>query len=961
MLVLLLLLPFLGALAIYAWPGGGARLFRGLGMAANVAALAVLYVLSRQWAPGAPVEFTAPWMPQLGLEFAIWLDGSALFWAWLVLGIGLLVNWYAGHYMDPADAPRRFYGAMMLFMGSMLGVVLSRNLVLMFVFWEMTSVTSFLLIGHWSHKPGAAAGAKRALLLTGIGGLVLMTGVALLAIIFAQPGIEGPLNWDVLWGAREQVLAHPLARVAMILMLTGAFTKSAQFPFHFWLPGAMEAPTPVSAYLHAATMVKAGVYLVGRMYPAFNELALWLPLVAGTGVVTMMVGGWLALFCHDIKQLLAYSTVSQLGLLIAYYGFGHQPLGGGGELLTLDLLLIASHAFFKAALFMLCGVVDHGAHTRDWRQLGGLWRKMPVTAALTALGCLSMAGGPFTLGFVAKKLFLEAGVHLANMQLLVANVLLVLAITASVFTMAYCLRLVILVFLGKPRDDKHVAHAHEGSVALLAAPTILVALCVAGGVFVPLIEEPLARLVDPRFFNHDSHFIVGFFKKVDFLFWVSLFIYFVGGPIFFWAPERIPHVAALQSRVALFITFFDKLMDKWAPAFATWQRGLLHSHSLRRNNLVILAFVFGLLALVAPLGQATRVGLGWDGAATVFGLGVLGSALVSTAVVLLAGKTIYRILALSIVGLAVGGLFLLYKAPDLAITQVLVELVLLLMFLLLLRKIGKPRLEPTRGWMRGATLAVSVLVGVVVGGLTLLASSSPDRATPTPTAPQTLASFFLENSNYPAVAGDHSGRGDNAVNVILVDFRALDTMGEVAVLVIAALGVASLLRMRRRRDRMDYASMPPAPTLPPSIGDFVVPAGPPNAIRVVAPLVAFLCLAYSAVLFLSGHNAPGGGFIGGLLAAIALLPFAIASNRPHHPYPVFRHTFIAIPVGIILAAGTGVVAMLLGAGFLRSGYTYLPVPLLGDVGLASALVFDLGVFLIVVGVTWTILKAFSKT
>lgn len=961
MLATILLLPFIGALAIYFWPGGNARVYKNIGLAASGLALALLLPLTLAFDANAPVSFTLSWMPDIGLDFSIWLDGVSLFWAWLVLGIGFLVVWYAGHYMAPDDGPRRFYGALMLFMGAMLGVVLSRNLLMMFVFWEMTSVTSFLLIGHWRHKKEAGAGAKRALLLTGMGGLALMAGIALVAIILKDAGLAASLTWDAVTDARAEILGHSLAVPALVLMLMGAFTKSAQFPFHFWLPGAMEAPTPVSAYLHAATMVKAGIYLMGRLYPIFGDLDIWLLLLGGAGVITMLMGGWLALFCHDIKQLLAYSTVSQLGLITAYYGFGFRGVGEEGAVLTLDLMLVASHAFFKAGLFMLCGVVDHGAHTRDWRKLGGLFRKMPYTGALTIAGCLSMAGAPLTLGFVAKKLFLEAGVRQGAVSGTLGVVLMWAAIFATVFTMAYCLRLVILVFFGKPRDPEVVSHAHEGGPGILFGPAVLVGLSVLGGLYVPAVAAPIASWTNPLFYGLDPYYTFAFFTKLDFLFWVSMIVYFVAGPLFFWLPERLGAVDALQKRVAAFITFFDKSMNEWIPAFAGWQRGIIHSHSLGRNSFVVYGFAFGVVAWFLPFGDLRAAAFEWQGAGTLVGALLLVGGAASLAVLLFSRKTIFRVLALGAIGLGVAVVFLLYKAPDLVMTQLLVELVVLVLVLLMLRTIGLSDHKPLRGALRFGAPAAAALAGVVVASLTFLAASSPDQAMPGPAKDQTIASFYLQNSGYPAEAGGHGGQGSNVVNVVLVDFRALDTLGEVVVVAIAALGVASLLRWRRHPTREQILATLPDPAKVASIGDFQLPRQSPLVLRCLAPVVAALALLFSFVLFYVGHNAPGGGFIGGLLTAVALLPFGLASDRVQYDSRFFRHTYSIIPVGIVFAVGTGLAAVALGAEFLRSGYAKIPVPLLGEWGLSSALAFDVGVYLVVVGSVLTILKAFSRS
>lgn len=974
LLLLILLLPFLGAIAVFALPGAGARTYRGVSLAATTVALAVLgQVTATRWSSGTPVRAEWEWIPRLSLDFALWLDGPALFWAFLVLGIGWLVVYYAGHYMKPSDAPQRFYGSMMLFMGSMLGVVVSNNILLMFVFWELTSITSFLLIGHWAHKGDAIAGARRALLLTATGGLGLMAGIALIAWIMHSSGGGVYLDWDHLWASAPVIAGHPLAPVALVLVLFGVFTKSAQFPFHFWLPGAMEAPTPVSAYLHAATMVKAGIYLLGRITPIFDSLDLWLLLVGGAGVATMLVGGLLALFAKDIKQLLAFSTVSQLGLLTSYYGFGFSGFPTG-HLLSLDLLLVASHAFFKAALFMVCGVIDHECGTRDWRRLGGLWRKMPVTFALMLVGCVSMAGGPLTLGYVAKKLYLGAGWELASGGAAFAQVLFWGAVLASALTTAYCIQLVVLPFLGKPRDQAVYNKAHEGGLLLNAAPIFLMALCLLGGLWVPLVAGPIGAMVRGDFYGTTTYYKVAFFQKIDLMFWISLGLYFVAGPLLFFAAPRMDALYDRMGRPKYLSDGFDWFMGSGVPGFATWVRETIHSPSLSRNVLVVVAFAFTMSGLFAAHAFSTRTvieQLPFDAPDTfAFVLGLTG--IVATVIVLAGRRAIFRLMALSMAGLAVGGYFFLYKAPDLAITQILVELVVLIMFLTLLRKLGAvDRLRRTR-MARGAGVAVSVLAGAVVFMMTMLAAASPDKSVPVFEGQPTHAEFYLVNAKYPAQAGAHSAGGSNAVNVILVDFRVIDTLGEVMVLVIAALSIAILmtwsihlkplgLGMPRvgRGHRPGEGEFPAAiPTKAAEGLDF--PRGVPIVLTQLAPVLFVVSLVFSIVLFFSGHNTPGGGFIGGLLTAAALLPFTLAIQTPPQYTRLTRHLFLPIPVGLLLAVGIGLVPVLFGGGIYRSGFKYLDLPLFGEVGFASALVFDLGIYLVVVGVTLVILKSFNK-
>jgi multicomponent K+:H+ antiporter subunit A len=960
MLPILILIPFLGAGALLFPSSVGRRFYPRFAQAVVALALFVLGFLTWTWNGSDPLEFKVTWIPQLGLDFSLWLDGPALFYSWLILAIGFLVLQYSEQYMEADDSPRRFYASLLAFIGSMLGVVVARNLVLLFVFWELTSLTSFLLIGHWRDKKEAILGAQRALLVTGLGGLCLMAGIAVLAGIGSDLGVTSFLEWDTLWRHAPEILNRPAASTALVLMLIGAFAKSAQFPFHFWLPGAMQAPTPVSALLHAATMVKAGVFLIGRLYPIFNEALLWLTLVGGVGVVTMLVGGYLAIFSRDLKQLLAYSTVSQLGLLVAYYGFGYRGLARE-ELLRLDLLLVASHALFKGGLFMLCGIIDHETGTRDRARLGGLWRKMPVTAALSVLACLSMAGAPFTLGFVAKKLFLEAGLHLSSPIFYLEETLFALAILASAFTVCYSLQFAVSTFFGKPKDAAVHARAHEGPLAMLFAPAFLVVLCVVGGLYVPLIEAPLALLVQSEVIATETPYVVAFFKHADLLFWVSMGLFFVGGPLLFLLSPTLETWHDRLGGLGNLRAGWDGLFRTGIPKLALALLKIVHSPSRRHNTAIVLGTVVLLtgFALTREPLSWTPV---WTGSALEWLAAVMvGLALVLTLVIVLAKGPLFRILTLGFIGLLVGGYFVLYKAPDLAITQILVELVLLLMFLNLLPHLrDKVGLRDRRA-VSGAGLVLSLGVGVVMGVLSYTSTTSPWRGRAILPGNPTHSTFYLENAKHASLEGGHSGGGANVVNVILVDFRAMDTLGEITVLVVAALGVVVLMRGRRSRNTrpIDSAEKPSrsvaaAEWLP------ALEAGGSIVLQRIAPLVSTLTLAFAAVLFFVGHNRPGGGFIAGLAGCVAAIPYALGPGRTLGKFSVVPYPLTILAVGLLIALSTGCLAVLFGHPFLHSAHGAYSLPVLGELELASAMLFDFGIFLTVLGVASVILRSFAR-
>jgi multicomponent K+:H+ antiporter subunit A len=959
-LLALILIPFLGAGILLFLQGADRRFYPRLAQATVVVSLLLLGFLTWKWNGTDPLALKAHWIPQLGLDFSLWLDGPAFFYAWLILGIGLAVLQYSGHYMREDDSPQRFYATLLAFIGSMVGLVVARNLVLLFVFWELTSLTSFVLIGHWREKKDAVLGAQRALLVTGLGGLSLMAGIAVLAGIGADLGVNSFLEWDTLWAHAPEILNHPDGSLALVLMLIGAFAKSAQFPFHFWLPGAMQAPTPVSALLHAATMVKAGVFLIGRLYPIFNESILWLALVGGVGVITMLVGGYLAIFSRDLKQLLAYSTVSQLGLLVAYYGFGYRGLARE-ELLRLDLLLVVSHALFKGGLFMLCGIIDHETGTRDRSRLGGLWRKMPLTATLSVLACLSMAGAPFTLGFVAKKLFMEAGLHLDSPVFYLEESLFALAILASAFTVCYSLQFAVLTFFGKPKDPEIYARAHEAPYGMLLAPALLVVLCVAGGLYVPFIDEPLSALVQTGVIAEGTPYVVAFFKHVDFLFWASMGLFFVGGPcLFFLAPVLEKWHDRLGERASL-RAMWDGLFQSRLPNLALGLTRLLQSPSRRLNTAIVLGAVV-LFTGVALTREPLRWTPVWTGSALEWLAAAITSlVLVLTLIVVLAKGPLLRVLSLGFIGLFVGGYFVLYKAPDLAITQILVELALLLIFLSLLPHLRDRTQRPVTRAASWAALALSLAVGTVMGVLSYTSATSPMRGQAILPNNPAHSTFYLENAKHASTEGGHSGGGANVVNVILVDFRAIDTLGEITVLAVAALGIIVLMSGLRSRDSRS-STAGETPYGPVAAADWrpSLRGGGSIMLQRFAPLVSTLTFAFAAVLFFAGHNQPGGGFIAGLAGCIAAVPFALTPARTLGALSVIPHSLAVMAAGLMVALATGFLAVFAGHSFLRSAHGQFALPLVGQVELGSAILFDFGVFLTVLGVASIVLKSFSK-
>ncbi len=996
MLLFLLLLPFLIATLYLFFPREklSPKVAQYTALIATFGCLLQIAFLTFNFDPDtvqnsvSSFNVTCDWIPELGLQLSLWLDGVTLFWLWLVVGIGFLVFFYAGHYMDPKDSPWRFYATMLLFMGSMMGVVMSRNLLLMFFFWELTSITSFILIGHWHHKAEARAGALRALITTGTGGLCLMGGIAVIYWICRDSGLTAPdiLDWDVLWSNAGIIIEHSASKYALILLLLGAFTKSAQFPFHYWLPGAMEAPTPVSAYLHAATMVKAGIYLLGRLYPIFSEHSLWLPLVGTIGVLTMLVGGFMAITAIDLKQLLAHSTVSQLGLLTAYYGFGYHQVQGDHPL-RLDLLLVLSHALFKGGLFMLVGVIDHAVHTREWTRLGGLRKTMPATWFLTTIGCASMAGVPFTFGFVAKELFLKASLYLHTDNPFLLYGLPALAIFASFFTVAYCLIMCVTPFFGKPRDES--LHPHEGSLGILLSPAIMIGLTLLGGLYLPLFEKPLSAVVNPNYYYLKSSFhTFALFHGLDKLFYIALLLFSVGTVVFL-LKNKLSNIYAAMGSPTPFRGAYEKTFVDFIPYFGKNLSHLVQSTSLSRNILlsfltpVVLVFA---AAFVTDLSIPNPLEIEHEILTLIIPVLI---AIPCLWIAITHPLTIVRLIALSPVGMIVAMFFVFFKAPDLALTQVLVELTVLVVLLLVIYRFPqkiKSRIEKKNSTLIKGIIATSV--GLLMATLTYTGFHSHHRSQQITDDLPTVKDYYLgntfhsypadhpevANANYPGTREDqylHSGGGTNAVNVILVDFRGIDTFGEITVLGIAALGIFCMLSLGRDRGSKDEEWKVDANKEINDMSDYVNPDGshyePPARLegeslilQEAAKVIPAMILVLGVVLFFAGHNEPGGGFIAGLLVATAFTLLLVAFNRDK-VLQLYQFDFMKfIPIGILLAMATGVTSMLFGQPFLTSAHRELHLPVLGEIPIASAMGFDLGVFILVIGVVIIIVQRLGR-
>ncbi|MFC6017272.1 Na+/H+ antiporter subunit A [Plantactinospora solaniradicis] len=865
---------------------------------------------------GAVVE-TYPWVPGLGLDLALRVDTLSWLLVVLIGGIGALVLVYCVRYFD-ADEPGlgQFAAVFVGFGGAMLGVVVADNLLLLYVFWELTSVFSYLLIGHNPEKLASRRAAAQALLVTTLGGLVMLIGF----IMLGQHA--GTYHFS-------EIVARPppsgtYLGVALVLILLGALAKSAIFPLSFWLPAAMAAPTPVSAYLHAAAMVKAGIYLVALLAPAYAAAGPWRPVVYVAGTVTMLAGGWTALRQVDLKLLLAYGTVSQLGMLILVVGAGTPDAALAGTALLL------AHALFKAALFLVVGIIDRRAGTRDLTVLSGLWRRMPLVCAVGVLAAAAMAGVPPLLGFVAKEAVFEA--FTGDPPLLVAVLL------GATMTVGYSARFVWGAFADRPGVAPTPTRPVEPTLLVPAA--VLAGAGLVGGVLAGAVGgllAPYARLFGPT--GHHLALWPGPGLAVG-LSALAL----AGGGVIFALRERIgPVVARLRAPVDgdAAYGYTTRGLDRLAVELTgATQRGSLPQY---------LGII--LLALVVVPGGALLSGRPWPGRWVLWDspLQAVVAMVLAVAAVLtvLARRRLTAVILVGVTGYGTAMLFVLHGAPDLALTQFLVETVTIVIFVLVLRRLP-PRfsVRPLPG-SRWARVALGVAVGVVVSGMALAAVGGR-RAVPI-------------SEDFPEPARS-LGHGRNVVNVILVDIRAWDTMGEIAVLVVAATGVASLIFQHRRGveqpRRRDLPARSPdservwlraSPTLRTRSRSIVL--------EVVVRLIFHTVVVFSIFLLFSGHNAPGGGFTGGLVAGLALAVRYVAGGRHELDQAAPVDAGVVLGTGLLVAVGTGLAAIATGSPVLRSTVVDPHLPLIGDVHLVTSIFFDIGVYLVVIGLALDILRS----
>lgn len=929
MLPIIILLPLVLGTTLVSWLKQFSRGVTALGAIA-VSLSSFLLLLSQAPAVfnGTVITQTWSWLPQLGIDFSFRLDALGMLFALLISGIGTLIYIYAYYYLSPKNSLSKLYFLLMLFMAAMLGISLSNNLLILLIFWELTSISSFLLVGYWSNYEAAQRGSRMALTITGMGGLSMLGGFILLG------QITGTYQIDQILMMGEQIQAHALFVPTLLLILLGAFTKSAQFPFHFWLPNAMAAPTPVSAYLHSATMVKAGLFLVARLLPIFAGAALFHNIVTFIGLFTLCVAAFFAIFKEDLKGLLAYSTISHLGLIMCLLGIG-SPLA-----VAAAIFHIINHATFKAALFMIAGIIDHESGTRDLRKLSGLWQMLPFTATLTMITAASMAGIPLTNGFLSKEMFFTELVENLSGPVMVGAA--IAGTLAGIFAVTYSIRLVHGVFFDGPLGQQVPnKDAYEPPFGMRAPAILLAFLCIAVGLLPGLLVEKIVNSTTQastqNFAFEGTH--LALWHGINLPLVMSIIAIF-GGAIFYFALAKggaireidlDPKLGKLQGRV-LFDLFLKNLLLNSRRFRRATENGKLQSYILW-----IVLFTIGLVGYPLVV-NGIDTGSRELTHAPVLAI-VLWLLLFSACWMMLwfHHERIKAILISGAVGLVVTMVFIGFSAPDLALTQITVDVVttvLLLMSLSLLPQLTPYESSPTRRW-RDAVIAVCGGLGVATVAWLVMTRDH-----------NSISWFFIQQS-IPL------GGGTNVVNVILVDFRGFDTFGEITVLGIAAIGVLSLMDGMRAHGT----------TITQGLTYRFNPS--PLMLRITASWILPVALVVSLYIFMRGHNLPGGGFIAGLVTSLALIIQYVAIGQDHAEKMLGaksgRLYEIWIGVGLTIAGLTGIAAWFWSRPFLTSAHIHVHPPLLGDMHLASAALFDVGVYVTVVGATMLMISVLGDS
>ncbi len=919
-LALIVLLPLIGAILPALMIRSGRTAATISAATVSILSLALLLTQTTTVLNSETAAASWSWIPKAELDFSLFLDGLGYLFAAMILSIGILVIIYARFYLTRQDATGRFLAYLLLFQGAMLGIVLSNNILLLIVFWELTSLTSFLLIGFKSQYAEGRQGARMALTITGAGGLALLAAMILLG------NAADTFQLSEVLARRELIQSSPYYPWILGLVLLGCFTKSAQFPFHFWLPHAMAAPTPVSAYLHSATMVKAGVFLLARLWPVLSGTDVWFYTVGFTGLFTMLLGGVIATFRDDLKSVLAYSTISHLGMLVFLLGL-NSPLA-----VVACMFHVISHATFKATLFMAAGIVDHETGTRDIRQLGGLWSLMPITTTIATIASLSMAGIPPLNGFLSKEMMLEEASHavMFNLDWFVP----VCVTVASIFSMAYSVRLFWFTFFGKKRFD-YPSPPHDPVRGLwLPSGILLIAMLWISVqpegwalVLTRIAASSTLQSVAPQV--HVAHWH-GFNHALA----MSLIAWSVGIAL-------VLAYRTLRTKWDLAIRLdakrmFDHAINRLDHS-TSWITRVLHPGSLQRIIVIILVAVTIQSCLAFFNFTYASGNRRLTPTTPVIAIVWLLVMIACLFVIIKHRERLLALITINVIGLVSALAFIYLSAPDLALTQISVEVVTLILMLLslyFLPQVAEPESTVFRRVRDGILASV---VGVGIASISWLMMTQ---------ASETRSEYYLEQS----LPG---GGGANVVNVILVDFRGFDTYGEMSVIGISALAIHAMLAGMMRGPLLRKLSSWRS-TLRKS------PDRHPAMMVVITRMMLPLALMVSVFILVRGHQLPGGGFIGALVVSIALIMQYMASGFGWAEKQLRFDYHVLIGAGGLVASATGIGSMVLGLPFLTSGYTHVHLPIVGDVELASAAAFDVGVFLMVIGGVMLALANFSN-
>lgn len=755
----------------------------------------LLFVYFLQFIPtimnGENITRSFSWITQLDIDVTAKVDGLGLLFALLITGIGTLVVLYSIYYLSKEkEQLNSFYVYLMLFMGAMLGVVLSDNLIVLYTFWEFTSFSSFFLIGYWYDREKSRYGAQKSMIITVFGGLSLFGGIILLYIMTGTFSISGLVE------QAEFIVQHDLFIFAMILILLGAFTKSAQFPFHIWLPDAMEAPTPVSAYLHSATMVKAGIYLVARLSPVFalDPNGVWIWLISGFGIFTLFWGSFNAVKQTDLKAILAFSTVSQLGMIMSLLGVGAAALHYEADNIYYMAIVAAifhlfNHATFKGSLFMMAGIVDHETGTRDIRKLGGLMTFMPITFTIAVIGTFSMAGIPPFNGFLSKEMFFTGMVNVVQLDIFnfeTWGILFpVIAWFGSVFTFIYSMILVWKTFTGKFQAEKLDKKPHEAPLGMLVPPIILATLVVVVGFFPDLIAnsivKPAVEAILPQFSIDEIH--ISHWHGWDSLpLWMTIGVVTVGLLLYFSWPKWRRVYGLFPQKLTL-----NKVYDNLIPTLETGSNLFIRSHMtgfIRSYLAYIFIFFIGILGFTMWSKEAFVINTSGTAEIGIYEIVLALLIVIGCVTIIFAKSRLTSIIALGAVGYTVSLFFVLFRAPDLALTQLVIETISVALFLLAFYHLPKKFRHPEPRRFKLNNALISIGVGITVTLIAISAHSSKIF--------KSISEYYVEHTYDPA-------GGENMVNVILVDFRGFDTLFEISVLAIAGLGIFGLIKLRLAR------------------------------------------------------------------------------------------------------------------------------------------------------------------